>query len=102
MKSQTPEDTLVLPAHNDPFQGRHSRSDHLIRGQERSLLRRQRTRAEPKRAIDVFGALFARPIGTDLVGMATGESLAHINCLLHRGLAVNETDADGVIWYRAA
>jgi len=102
VKSQTPEDTLVLPAHNDPFHGLHIRIDHLIRGHERSLLRLQRTLAEPKRAIDVFGALFARPIGPDLVGMATGESLAHINCLLHRGLAVKETDADGVIWYRAA
>jgi hypothetical protein len=56
----------------------------------------------PKRSIDVFGSLFARPIGPELMGMATGESLAHLNCLIGRGRAVAETDADGVTWYRAA
>ncbi len=102
VKAAIPEGVLVLPAHNDPFHGAHIRIDHLIRGHERSLIRLQRALAEPKRAIDVFGALFARPIGPDLMGMATGESLAHLNCLLHRGLATRDTDKDGVVWYRAA
>ena len=101
VKREVPDDVLVLPAHNDPFHGLHARLDHLIAGHERSLGRLEKSLAEPKRAIDVFGALFARPIGPDLVGMATGESLAHINCLIERGKAVAETDADGVIWYRA-
>jgi len=92
---------LVLPAHNDPFHGLHVRIDHLIRGHERSLIRLEWALAEPKRAIDVFGALFARPIGPDLLGMATGESLAHINCLRHRGRIAMETDSEGVAWYRA-
>ena len=102
VKREVPDDVLVLPAHNDPFHGLHARLDHLIAGHERSLGRLEKSLAEPKRAIDVFGALFARPIGPDLVGMATGESLAHINCLIERGKAVANTDADGVIWYRAA
>ena len=101
VKREVPDDVLVLPAHNDPFHGLHARLDHLIAGHERSLGRLEKSLAEPKRAIDVFGALFARPIGPDLVGMATGESLAHINCLIERGKAVANTDADGVIWYRA-
>ena len=43
----------------------------------------------------MFGALFARPIGStgDLLGMATGESLAHLNCLLASNEAVVEADA---------
>jgi glyoxylase-like metal-dependent hydrolase (beta-lactamase superfamily II) len=103
VKREVPDEVLVLPAHNDPFHGLHARLDHLIAGHERSLGRLQAllTKA-PKRAVDVFGALFARPIGPDLLGMATGEGLAHINCLIERGKAVAETDADGVIWYRAA
>ena len=101
VKREVPDDVLELPAHNDPFHGLHARLDHLIAGHERSLGRLEKSLAEPKRAIDVFGALFARPIGPDLVGMATGESLAHINCLIERGKAVANTDADGVIWYRA-
>ncbi len=46
--------------------------------------------------------LFRRKITPYLLGMATGESLAHLNCLITRGRAVRETDADGVDWYRAA
>jgi len=102
IKTLIPEDVLVLPAHNDPFYGLHPRLDHLIRGHERGLMRLERSLAEPKRAIDVFGALFARPISGDLLGMATGESLAHLNCLKGRGRAVTERDAEGVIWWRAA
>lgn len=101
VKAAVPDEVLVLPAHNDPFHGLHARLDHLIAGHERSLGRLEKTLAEPKRAIDVFGALFARPIGPELMGMATGESLAHINCLIERGKAVAEVDADGVTWYRA-
>ncbi|MEO7129566.1 MAG: MBL fold metallo-hydrolase, partial [Rhodoferax sp.] len=41
------------------------------------------------------------PIGSDptLLGMATGEGVAHLNYLLHRNEAVMEVDADGVAWY---
>ncbi len=102
LKASVPDDVLVLPAHNDPFYGLHARLDHLKHGHERSLERLEKLLAEPKRAVDVFGALFARKIGPELAGMATGESLAHINCLIRRGKAVREIDNDGVAWYRAA
>jgi len=58
--------------------------------------------AVPKRSIDVFGSLFARKIGPEVLGMATGESLAHLNCLMGRGQVVAEPDEQGVLWYRAA
>jgi hypothetical protein len=32
--------------------------------------------------------------------MATGESLACLNYLMHRGEVTREADADGVNWYR--
>ena len=100
IKTRVPDDVLVLPAHNDPFHGLHSRIDHLIGGHERGLVRLEQRLAEPRRAIDVFGVLFKRTITPDLMGMATGEALAHLNCLMHRGVAVRETDAAGVDWYR--
>ena len=102
IKTEIPDDVLVLPAHNDPFHGLHARLDHLIRGHEIALIRLERTLATPKRAVDVFGALFARPIGPELLGMATGEGLAHLNCLVRRGGAVKELDAGGVAWWRVA
>ena len=98
------DDLLVLPAHGEPFIGLHARLDRLAQGHERGLQRLRRSLAEaPKRAIDVFGALFARPIDGkgELLGMATGESLAHINYLVARGDARCEIDAAGVRRYRA-
>ncbi|WP_374572932.1 MBL fold metallo-hydrolase [Phenylobacterium sp.] len=101
IKTRVPDDVLVLPAHNDPFFGLHARVDNLIEGHERCLERLQKLIAEPKRAVDVFSVLFRRKITEHNLSMATGESLAHLNCLMARGLAVKETDADGVDWYRA-
>jgi hypothetical protein len=100
-----PDDVLVLPSHNEPFRGLHARLDALASGQNRALDRLRRRLAEPRRAIDVFGALFARQIAdTDvgLLGMATGESMACLNHLLHRGELTVDTDDAGVRWYRMA
>jgi glyoxylase-like metal-dependent hydrolase (beta-lactamase superfamily II) len=101
LKREVPADALVLPSHGEPFLGLHGRLDALARGHEASLKRLRRRLREPKRAVDVFSTLFARPVGRGDFGMATGESLAHLHCLLARGEAVKETDADGVDWWRA-
>ena len=103
LKREVPDDVLVLPAHNEPFRGLHARLDHLAAGHERGLERLRDDLREPRRAVDVFGSLFSRKIGNepDLLGMATGESLAHLNCLIERGQAAVQTDAQGVAWYRA-
>lgn len=97
-----PDDVLVLPAHNEPFRGLHARLTQLIDGHERSLDRlEKRLREGPRRAVDVFGALFARKIGDDVIGMATGETLAHLNCLIARGRA-RRSLRDGVFYFEAA
>ncbi|HXA40450.1 MAG TPA: MBL fold metallo-hydrolase [Phenylobacterium sp.] len=102
IKTRIPDDVLVLPAHNDPFHGLHARIDHLIGGHERGLKRLQDLIAEPKRVVDVFHVLFRRTIDQNLLGLATGESLAHLNCLIARGQAARTRDENGVDWYRAA
>jgi len=102
IKARIPDEVLVLPAHNEPFRGLHARIDHLIGGHERNLVRLRTAIAEPKRAVDVFGALLKRRIDGGLLGLATGESLAHLNCLIARGEAVRRRDAAGVDWYQAA
>ena len=38
----------------------------------------------PKRAVDCFPALFRREIDASTISLATGETLAHLNCLLGR------------------
>jgi glyoxylase-like metal-dependent hydrolase (beta-lactamase superfamily II) len=103
LKSTVPDDVLVLPSHNECFRGLHARIDALATGQERALARLRRALAEPRRAVDVFGSLFARSISEDdvpLLGMATGEGIACLNHLVRKGEVAREADADGVLWYR--
>ena len=102
LRDGLPSDLLVLPAHNEPFYGLHDRLTELIDGHERALARvLKRVQQTPRRAVDLFGALFGRAIGPDLIGMATGESIAHLNCLVTRGLVARRT-ADGVVFYDPA
>ena len=103
IKRAVPADALVLPAHNECFRGLHARIDALASGQQKALTRLRSSLDAPKRAVDVFGALFARKIDENdvpLLGMATGESLACLNYLTRRGEATREADAAGVAWYR--
>lgn len=102
LRATLDDDLLVLPAHNEPFRGLHARLERLASGHQRGLERLRATLATgPKRSIDVFGALFARPIEirSGIFGMATGESVAHLNYLVAQGQAKSELDADGVRWF---
>lgn len=101
IRAQVPDDVLVLPAHNEPFYGLHARIDQLISGHERSLTRLREALAQPKTAADVFGVLFRREVSGDMLQMATGESVAHLNCLIRRGQIRRTLDEAGVAWYQA-
>ncbi len=96
-----PDDLLVLPGHGDPFYGLHARLDSLDREHRDRLDALVDLMAEPVRAVDCFATLFKRAIGPDVIGMATGEALAHLRRLEIEGRAVKET-RDGVWWYRRA
>lgn len=100
IKNIVASDVLVLPAHNEPFVGAHKRLQYLIDSHERGLERiEKRLRQAPRRAVDLFGALFARKITPDVLSMATGESLAHLNCLIGRGRVKRVLDEAGVAFY---
>jgi glyoxylase-like metal-dependent hydrolase (beta-lactamase superfamily II) len=94
-----PDDTLVLPGHGEPFTGVLPRIEALARGHRLSLTRLERTLRTPSRAVDCFGALFARPIEGSLLGMATGEAIAHLNYLAGQGRVRRDRDAAGVDWW---
>ena len=83
-----PDDTLVLPSHNEPFYGLRARLAKLIERHESALQRLTKICKTPRCATDsdVFSALFKRPVPEDAYFMATGESLAHLVCLTHRGI----------------
>lgn len=103
LQRELPDGVLVLPAHNEPFRGAHARLDHLIKGHGIALKRlKQRLGEAPKRVIDVFPAIFGRKIGDDVLQMATGEAIAHLNYLLADQEIVRTLDQDGIAWYAAA
>jgi glyoxylase-like metal-dependent hydrolase (beta-lactamase superfamily II) len=101
IKDRIPADVLVLPSHGKPFRGAHDRLQSLIEEHHDCLNDLEAMCSEPRRAVDVFPALFRSPINENNLIMATGESVAHLNYLLNEGRVTVATDADGVNWYRA-
>jgi glyoxylase-like metal-dependent hydrolase (beta-lactamase superfamily II) len=100
LRNMLPGDMLVLPSHNEPFRGAPLRLQELIDGHETGLNKLLALCETPKRAVDVFPALFRAKITSGNFGMATGESLAHLNCLRARGRIERSADADGIDWYK--
>lgn len=95
-----PEGLLVLPSHGEPFTGLHARLDALESGHHMQLDALHRHIAEPRRAVDCFATLFARKIEDSMMGLATGEALAHLRRLEVAGRARREVRG-GVHWYAA-
>lgn len=88
-------DILVLPAHNEPFRNAKKRLQDLIDDHESGLTKLLAMLDQPRRAVDVFPALFRARITGGNYLMATGESLAHLNCLIARGDVVRTRDDTG-------
>ena len=98
---ELPDDLLVLPGHGDPFRGLHARLDALEREHRDRLDTLVAFMDVPRRAVDCFPRLFRRPIGPDVIAMATGEALAHLRHLEVTGRAVRRS-RDGIWWYSRA
>jgi glyoxylase-like metal-dependent hydrolase (beta-lactamase superfamily II) len=97
---ELPDCLLVLPSHGEPFTGLHARLDALAFGHRDRLDALHAKLDERRRAVDCFGTLFARQVDDSMLGLATGEALAHLRRLEVEGRAVREIQ-DGVHWYRA-
>ena len=95
-----PDDLLVLPAHEAPFYGLHTRLNQIIESHKSGLASLFNHLAQPRRAVDCFPALFNREIGEGSMGLAIGETLAHLNCLLGSRRITRTADAQGVNWYQ--
>lgn len=100
LKNLLPDDALVLPSHNEPFRGAPIRLEELIGEHELNMCKVADLCAEPRRAVDCFEALFRSRITEGNTIMATGESVAHLNCLRARGQLERHFDARGIAWYQ--
>lgn len=95
-----PETLLVLPSHGEPFTGLHARLGALDAGHRDRLDALHAHIAAPRRAVDCFSVLFGRKIDESVIGLATGEAMAHLRRLEVEGRA-RRAVTDGVNWYRA-
>jgi glyoxylase-like metal-dependent hydrolase (beta-lactamase superfamily II) len=87
LKTRLPEDTLVLPGHNLPFVGLHTRADELIAHHEaRCMAIVEACKVAPQTTADLVPVIFGRRIDDphQLV-FAFGEALAHINAMIRAG-----------------
>ncbi|MEG0858169.1 MAG: MBL fold metallo-hydrolase [Pseudomonas sp.] len=103
LRRSVPDDVLVLPAHNKPFYGLHTRIEQLQADTYSALERLRQGLDQPRRVVDLFALLFRAKIRSDdssRFTLATGEALACLNHLLRRGEISVSLDGHGVAWYR--
>jgi glyoxylase-like metal-dependent hydrolase (beta-lactamase superfamily II) len=97
-----PSDTVVLPAHGQPFRGAPARAAQLRVGHEQRLARVADFTAQPREVSAVVGELFG---GRNLEGwnslLAYGETLAHMRYLQARGALTRLADGGSVYWVRS-
>src|SRR5271166_1842957 len=90
-------DLLVLPGHNLPFYGLHTRIDALVAHHHSRCDRILRAcRAEPRSAAELVPFVFTRKLDPRQMGFAFGEVLAHVNFMLRRGALKPIGTADGI------
>lgn len=101
IKTMIPRNTLVLPAHQEPFKRIDLRMQQLIDDHHAQL---NGLRLKAEQGFNAQGArqiLFDRELSDMELVLATSEALAHINYLLHRGELSKSLQDNGAIVYTA-
>jgi glyoxylase-like metal-dependent hydrolase (beta-lactamase superfamily II) len=86
LKAAIAGDVLVLPGHNLPFYGLHTRADELIaHHRHRCDLILAACRTAPRSAAELIPFVFSLKLDPHQTGFAFSEVLAHVNYMLRRG-----------------
>jgi glyoxylase-like metal-dependent hydrolase (beta-lactamase superfamily II) len=93
---------LILPGHKLPFSGLPLRLTQMIDNHEQALARLVDLLARPQTAHDTMPTLFKRDLGPAEYGLGIVEAVAHLNCLLQRGLVSRHLAGDGRYLWQAA
>ena len=96
---QLPAGTYVLPSHDKPFAGLHTRLDYLKSHHIERLEEFVEKCAEPMSAAALAAEVFPRAMDGQNITFALGETLAHLNYLVVAGLMSRDTRPDGVNVY---
>jgi glyoxylase-like metal-dependent hydrolase (beta-lactamase superfamily II) len=97
------DDQLILPGHKLPYTGLPFRLTQMVENHDSALQRLLDHLATPRTAAGCFAPLFRREIGPAEQGLALVEAIAHLNCLLRRGLVSRSLTPGGMwAWERTA
>jgi glyoxylase-like metal-dependent hydrolase (beta-lactamase superfamily II) len=97
LKSQIPADVLVLPGHQLPFYGLHTRGDELIAHHEvRCAAIAEACRTTPRSAAELVPVLFTRELDPHQMSFAFSEVQAHVNFMVRRGDLSWAEGTDGI------
>jgi glyoxylase-like metal-dependent hydrolase (beta-lactamase superfamily II) len=97
LKAQIPADVLVLPGHQLPFYGLHTRGDELIAHHElRCAAIAEACRATPRSAAELVPVLFTRELDPHQMSFAFSEVQAHVNFMVRRGDLSWAEGTDGI------
>jgi len=93
--AELPADTLVLPSHGLPFRGLHPRLAQLQSHHADRLAELVAACSEPRPAAELMKVIFRRPLDTHQTFFAMGETLSHLNKLMHDGTLTRIHGDDG-------
>jgi glyoxylase-like metal-dependent hydrolase (beta-lactamase superfamily II) len=97
LKQEIEGGALVLPGHQLPFYGLHTRIDELIAHHDlRCDLVLAACRRTPHSAAELVPVLFPKALDPHQMSFAFSETLAHINYLIGRGALEASLSADGI------
>lgn len=91
-----PSETLVLPSHGLPFRGAGDRVAQLRRHHRARLEKLAAVCRQPRTAAELLPDMFERRLDERQIPFAMGETIAHLNSLVHRGALTRIEDAQGV------
>jgi glyoxylase-like metal-dependent hydrolase (beta-lactamase superfamily II) len=99
--AELPPDTLVLPSHGLPFRGLRTRLAQLAAHHAERLAELVEACGEPTPASELMKVIFRRPLDVHQTFFAMGETLSHLNKLVHDG-ALARVRVDGGFRFVAA
>jgi glyoxylase-like metal-dependent hydrolase (beta-lactamase superfamily II) len=96
LRVAVPETALVLPSHNLPFYGLHTRIAQLQALHEQRLLQIEAACDHPRSTAELVPLLFTRELDGHQLGFAVGETLAHLIHATATARLQRSERADGV------
>ncbi len=96
LRQAVPPTSFVLPSHNLPFYGLHTRLDQLRALHQQRLLEIETACDAPRSTAELVPLLFTRTLDQHQLGFAVGETLAHLIHATSTGRLTRHERADGV------